>query len=48
MPGTDVTTPIATGAVDRLSLEAVRVREGAGPDQWGNPTCPTCICAADD
>ena len=48
MPEINVVTPAASNSLERLVLGTSDVRRGSDAQQWGNPTCPTCLCNAED
>lgn len=48
MPDVNPVAPVLARSVDRLALSTMSVRDAAAPGQWGNPTCPTCLCATDE
>lgn len=43
-----VVTPVVSDSLERLTLNTEDVRSGADAQQWGNPTCPTCICMTEE
>lgn len=47
MPEANPKAPVVAESLARLSLNEANARVGADSQQWGNPTCPTCICMAD-